>query len=222
MTRYISPENQAALEQRTLVARDFLTIIARDRVTSAPVTECTWSDVGTYTAPVINPNTGLEVTRTFAGAGGLVEISTIPLISNLSVQEVTIKLNQVNERVEQLIRLYDVQQARVEIHRGLFDPDTRLLVAPAFARFVGFVDEVTIITPEEGGSGYVELRCKSHTQEITRSNPDTRSHESQKRRLTNDTMYKDTSTAMEWEIFWGSIKGKVQTAPKRKKFLGLF
>ena len=222
MTRNISAENLAALAARRLVARDFLTIVARTRDTGAPVEDNMWSDVGNVTASVVNPDTGLEDSRDFYGSGTLVAISDIPLVANLSVQNATIQMSQVNDRVEQLVRDYDCQQARVEIFRGLFNPDTRQMVAPAECRFVGFNDTVEITTPSENEEGGVTLTCASHTQEMTRSNPDTRSHESQKLRSATDTFYEDSSTAGEWEIFWGSIKGKVPSQPKRKKFLGIF
>lgn len=220
--RYLSAENQAALEAWQLEARDFLWLVARDRKTGAPITEGLWSDAGNVTAAVINPDTGMAETREWYGAGSLINIDAIPLVANLSVQNVDIRLSQVHEEVERIVRDYDCRQARVEIFRGLFDPDTKLIVAPAECRFVGFVDHVEIQTPPEGREGAVVLTCVSHTQEFTRSNPDTRSHASQMERDPNDTFYKDAATVEEWEVFWGSEKGKVPTQPKRKKFLGLF
>jgi hypothetical protein len=41
---------------------------------------------------------------------------------------------------------------------------------------------------------------------MTRSNPDTRSNDSQKLRLSSDTFYKDTAATGDWEIFWGRYK----------------
>lgn len=215
MSRSISAPNQAALDDRRLVARDFLWIVARRRDNGQPVSDGLWSDVGNVLADVVNPDTGLPETRQFYGSGTLVQISDIPLVSNLTVQDVRIYLSQLHDRVEQLVRLYDVKQARVEIFRGLFDPDTRQMVAPAECRFVGFVDEVEIKTPSENEEGGVYLKCVSHTQEMTRSNPDTRSHESQQIRAPGDDFYKDVGAAGDWEIFWGRKNGKIATARPR-------
>jgi hypothetical protein len=222
MPRYISAGNLAALQARQLVARDFLWIVARDRETNVPVPDGMWSDVGNVAAAVINPDTGLPVTRDWYGSGTLVAIDDIPLVSNLSVQTVRIRMSQVSEHVEQLVRQYDCKQARVEIFRGLFDPESRQMVAPAECRFVGFVDTIEIVTPSENEEDAVTLNCVSHTQEMTRANPETRSHATQILRDPNDTFFKDADTVAEWEIFWGSEKGKVPTQPKRKKFLGIF
>jgi hypothetical protein len=220
--RYISSANQAALEARALEARDFLWLVARTRDTGIAVTEGVWSDVGSVSATVINPNTGLPVTRDWYGTGSLVAIDDIPLVANLSVQEINIRLSQVHERVERIVRDYDCQQARVEVYRGLFDPATKQMVAPAECRFVGFVDSIDIKTPAEGEEGAVTFSCVSHTQEFTRSNPDTRSDATQRLRDPFDDFFVDADTATEWEIWWGSEKGKVPTQKKRKKFLGIF
>lgn len=211
MARSLDSAVLTALAARTLVARDFIWFVARERDTGDPVTDGMWSDVGNITAEVINPDTGLAVERAFYGSGTLVAVSDIPLVSNVTVQQVTITLSQVDDRVADLVRTYDVKQARVEIFRGLFDPATRLLVAPAVPRFVGFVDQVEIQTPPEGEEGAVVLTCASHTQEMLRSNPDTRSHESQKLRSATDNFFQDASVVGEWELFWGKKSGKVVT-----------
>lgn len=220
--RSISAGNQSALAARQLVARDFLWIVARNRSTGAPESVGFWSDVGDVTAEVINPDTGTVESRAFYGSGTLIAISDIPLVSNITVQSVQIDMSQIDALVEQAVRLYDLKQARVEIYRGLFSPVSRQMVAPAECRFVGFVDEVQITTPSENEAGKCVLTCRSHTQEMTRSNPDTRSDASQKLRDPSDNFYQDTATVSEWDLWWGSEKGKVPTQPKRKKFLGLF
>lgn len=222
MSRYISFANLAALQARQLVARDFLWLVVRARDTGASVTEGLWSDVGNVTASVIDPDTGLESSRDWYGSGTLVAIDDIPLVSNLTVQNVNIRLSQIDDRINDLVRLYDAKQARVEIYRGLFDPDTRQMVAPAECRFVGFVDQINITTPTENEEGSVTLTCASHTQEMTRANTETRSDATQKVRSATDNFFQDTSTAGSWEVFWGSVKGQVPTQKKRGKFLGLF
>lgn len=229
MARYVSPANLAALQARRLVARDFLWIVARERATGALVPDGMWSDVGSVNAPVLNPDTGVASNRDFFGAGGLVSISDIPSVTNITVQTVTITMSQVDDHVAELVRFYDVKQARVEIYRGLFDPDTRKLVDPAVCRFVGFVDKVVIRTPSENEDGSVSITCVSHTQELRRSNPDTRSHESQKLRSASDDFFVDASVVGEWEHFWGKTAGAIVTAPAQKKgifglggFLGIF
>jgi hypothetical protein len=209
--RSISAANQAALESRALVARDFLWLEVRNRDTGATVTDGMWSDYGTVDAAVMDPDTGLSDTRTFTGTGGLIKISDIPLVNNLTVQNVTISLNQILDRVNDLLRGYDPKQGRVEIYRGLFDPATRKMVAAAECRFVGFIDEIEINTPKEGDEGGVTITCVSHTQELARSNPDTRSDASQRLRSSTDNFFQDAAVVGDWDFFWGKKSGKLTT-----------
>jgi hypothetical protein len=220
--RNISAENLAALEARELVARDFIWFVVRDRSTGAPVTDGVWSDVGNISAAVIHPDTGIPVTRDWYGSGTLVGVDDIPLVANLSAQNITIRMSQVSEHVQTLVRQYDCKQGRVEIYRGLFDPDTRQMVAAAECRFVGVIDQIVVKTPSENEVGSATMTCASHTQEMTRSNPATRSHATQILRQAGDMFFQDADTVTEWEFFWGSEKGVVPTQKKRKKFLGIF
>jgi hypothetical protein len=225
--RAISLENQAALAARTLVARDFLWFVARDPTTGNPVSVGFWSDLENVSAFVLNPDTLLPVTRNYYGAGSLIEIDDIPSVSVIQVQDVHIRMSQLDEMVELAVRGYDLKQARVEIHRGLFDPVSRNLVAPAIVRFVGFVNLVEIHTPRENEDGYVDITCVSHTQELVRSNPATRGYEDQIRRQAGDTFFKDAAVVPEWDLQWGEERG-TQKVETRKGlfgwggFLGIF
>ena len=207
--RDISAANYTALQDRILMPRDFIWFVVRDRTDGSPVTDGYWSDIGSITADVIDPDTGGISTRTWAGAGSLIAISDIPLVSNITVQNITVTLSQVADRVQNLVRGYDCKQGRVEIYRGLFDPNSRTMVAPALPRFVGTIDEAPITTPKEGDSGDVSLSCTSNTVELTRSNPDTRSDASQKLRSATDDFFHDAAVVGEWNHFWGRATGTV-------------
>lgn len=207
--RNLSIENYSALQARELVARDFIWFTARNRATGAPFSYGFWSDVGNVNAPILNPNTGLAETRNFEGSGTLIQISDIPLVANLTVQTITVNMNQISEGVQNIVRGYDLKQGGVEVYRGLFSPVSRQIVSPAINRFIGYVDQIEIKTPKEGEEGSISLTCASHSHEFTRYNPSTRSHEDQKMRDANDDFFVDTSTVGEWEHFWGQKSGKV-------------
>jgi hypothetical protein len=196
-----------ALAARILMPRDFIWFVVRDRSTGAAVTDGYWSDIGSIDAQIIDPDTGGVTTRNWAGAGSLISISDIPLVSNLTVQNITVTLSQVADRVNNLVRGYDCKQGRVEIYRGLFDPASRKMVAPAAPRFVGTIDEAPITTPKEGDSGDVSLTCTSNTIELTRMNPDTRSDASQKMRNPSDAFFADVAVVGTWQHFWGRAGG---------------
>lgn len=209
MTRSLSTDNYTALAARRLIARDFVWFIVRDLATGNPVTDGYWSDVGSIAADVIDPETGATVTRSFVGASGLIAISDIPVVSNLTVQTITITLAQAATRVNDLIRGYDCKQGKVQVFRGLFDIATRAMVAPAFPRFAGTIDEAPITTPKEGEAGDVVLTCTGNTQELTRSNSDTRSDASQKLRDASDDFYLHTATVSDWQQYWGKDAGRM-------------
>lgn len=218
--RPISLENQAALAEYRLMPRDFLWIIARQRDTGDPVSVGFWSDIENVSSvPVLNPDTLLPVMRSYYGAGGLIEIDDIPSVSTIQVQDVHVRMSQLDEQVALAVRQYDTKQARVEIHRGLFDPVSRKLVAPAYVRFVGFVNLVEVHTPRENEDGYVDITCVSHTQELMRSNPATRGHEDQVHWFPGDDFYIDAAVVPEWDLDWGAVKG-VQKAETRKGLFG--
>lgn len=225
--RSISVSNQAALNARQVLSRDFIWIVARDRETGLPVTVGFWSDLETRTHSVMNPETMTPVSRQYYGAGGLISIDAIPAVSVIQVQDIKITLSQLDEQVEEAIRLYDVQQARIEIHRGLFSPETRKLIDTAMIRFVGFINTVEILTGSENSEGGVTLTCVSHTQELTRANPATRSHENQKLRDPDDDFFIDAAVVGGWEIQWGAARDtKNPEKPKGifgwNEFLGIF
>lgn len=210
--RSISAANFTALQNRVLMPRDFIWFVVRTMDTGAPVTDGYWSDIGTISAQIIDPDTGGVVTRIWAGAGSLIQISDIPLVSNLTVQNITVTLSQVADRVQNLVRGYDCKQGRVEIYRGLFDPASRTMVAPAEPRFVGTLDEAPIRTPRENESGDVQLSCTSNTQELTRANSDTRSDASQRLRSSSDDFLADAAVVGTWQHFWGRAGGEVRAA----------
>lgn len=206
MTRSLSAEANTALQLGRSMARDFLWLIARNRETGDPVEFGAWSDVGTYTAPIIDPYTGNVVVRSFHPAGASIEIPDIPLVQGLAVQSIEIKLNQVSDDVNDFLRTYDCKQAIIQVHRGMYDLDTHELVAAAFPRFNGFVSEAPIRTPAENTYGDARLIAIPNSQELRRSNADTRSGVSQALRAPTggaDPFYDDTAVVNDWPIFWG-------------------
>lgn len=215
MPRDLTAEAIEAIEAGAVSARDFMTVYARNRETGVVIEDSLWSDVGNIVANVINPDTGLVESRTFYGSGNLVSISDIPLVANLTAQNINVELSHLAANAETLIRGYNVRQARVQIFRGLLNVETGLLVSPAFPRFSGFVDAATIRTATENDEGQTTFTCASHTQEVTRANADTRSDTSQRLRSASDPFFLDSTTVTDWKIFWGQEKGVSVNTSKR-------
>lgn len=193
------------LDGRAVKVRDFIWLVVRNRLTGDEVTAGFWSDVGAVDAQVINPQTQEAETRAFAGAGTLISVSPIPLVSNLSVQSVSVELSQVSD-ADALIRAYDARQGRVEIYRGLFEVGSMVQAQPAFPRFFGFIDDPEIKTPRENDDGGIVLNCVSHTQEMVRSNPATRSDAYQRQRVANDSFRRHAAVVGSWDVKWGTAE----------------
>jgi hypothetical protein len=216
--RSLPAEALAALASGSCMPRDFIWLVARDRTTGAPVADGQWSGLGTIEAAVLNPDTGDADTRTFYGSGTLTQVSGISLVSVIQVQTATIHMAQVHDRVNELLRGYDCKQARVEIYRGLFSPETGNLITPAFCRFVGFVNEAPVFTPPQNrDGGRVELRCTSHTQELLRASAELRSDESQQRRFPGDRFFQHVHVVAHWEHFQGKSAGRLPSTAGASK-----
>lgn len=201
--RNVDGNTLAALAQGSVVPRDFLWLVPRDRATGADHPVGFWSDVGTVEAQVIDPDTDTVLTRTYSGAGDLVEVGPVALISGLTVQTVSIRLSQITAEAAQAVRGYDLRRALVELHRGFLDPATGLQIAPALPWFTGEIDGAPIPTPAEGEAGAIDLRAVSHAQELTRTSPARRSDADQRLRDPSDGFFRHAATVGTWRVNWG-------------------
>jgi len=199
----------AAIQENQVAALDLVWVTAKDRDTGVPVSLGVWTGPDNRVINVVDALTGSTEARTFYGAGALVEISAIPLTSDISIRSVDVKLSQIATAVQVLVRDYDPAHAPVQIYRSYLSTDTMQPVAAAEARFVGYVDGSPIETPAEGQEGSCILRCVSTTRELTRTSSEVRSYDSQLQRSATDDFYRDTATVGEWDITWGTRRAKV-------------
>lgn len=183
--------------------RDLIRFTVREAGTGDPVSDGYWSDVGTRDIPVTDPITGATQTYTFHGAGSLIETSPIPGVMGLTVQPVTVRISQIDERINDLLRGHDINLAPVTIWRGYIDPDTGDFDGPARVLFHGVLNYVEVETPAAGGVGFVVCEIAPATEELTRANGDMRSDASQRMRSATDNFFEDVSTAGDWQINWG-------------------
>lgn len=189
------------------ITRRFVWIIAKNRGTGAEETAGFWNGEFAIDVEVISGQTGLPETRTYTGAGSLLQPDDINLVSDLTIQTTRIKLSQTNAAVNNAIRGYDARNAKIEIHYGLLDLATRLLVARPLPHFVGVINKAPVTRPKVGGSGGVVAEAVSRTRELTIINPAKKSDETQKLR-SGDRFRKYGSVAGSWSIFWGEKKDK--------------
>lgn len=201
--RSVDSATAAHLQARAgTIPRDFLWIEGKNRETGAAESIGFWNDLDTVTVTVISGETGLPAARDYVGSGTLISADAIPLVSDLTIRTIRIRLSQIDEGVAQAIRGYDPRLAHVEFHRGLFDPDTRNLVAPPLPHFLGRINAAPIQTPPAGSDGSITLSVVSHSRELTRTNAAKKSDETQKRR-SGDRFRRYSDVAGEWNVPWG-------------------
>jgi hypothetical protein len=203
--RSYSPAVQAALEAGRLKLRRSIWCTVRNRSTDAPYSEGYWSETYSRELTVFDPATGSNSTRTYYGAGTLIEMDPLPRTATLQVKRPSVRFSQVNPRVDELFRDYDAKHAPVEVHTILFDPDTGEQVEAGEVEFIGRVNELVVNQPAAGEPGSVEFKLVSRLQEINRKFSSTRSGADQKReRNAADTFHDDNEVAAEFDLPWGT------------------
>jgi hypothetical protein len=192
----------AAAPDSGIVPRQFVWITAKDRTTGDAVSMGFWNGLDSVTLNVIDGQTGNEVSRTYIGGGTLLSIGSIPLAIGLDVRSFSVVLSQINPDVADAVRDNDPRLAPIEIHRGLLDTTSRLLIAAPRLHSRGKVDTVQFQTPKPGSEGGITLSCTSISSELTRVNPAKRSDEHSKLR-SGDRFYRYAGVAGSWNFWWG-------------------
>lgn len=214
MVKAYAADSLNAIEQRQTSPRDFLSITVRDRDTNDPIVGNFWSGIGDRDVAVYNPKTGVNEIRTFEGAGMLIEIDPIPLVANLTVQQISITFSSLSNDALNLIHGYNAKQAEVLIWRGWWDRRSDApMTAAAEPRFLGYVQEPEFVIPaaDDEAGAILRVECSSIAQQLTMSNPETRSDASQRRRDANDAFLSDVASVGEWEQWWGQERGTIET-----------
>jgi len=209
--------------RKGIIERTFVWMIVKNRSSGAieEVGFCNYPyDVA---ATVISGQTGLPVLRNYVGAGALLEVEDINLVSDLTIQTLRAKFSQSNAEVNNAIRGYDARNGKIEVHYGLLDLSTRLLVDTPYPHFVGIINKAPIKRAKVGASGGVGLEAVSRTRELTITNPNVKSDEFQQHRFPGDDFRKYGTVAHQWAVWWGEAKDikltgeKIVTAIKNGK-----
>lgn len=207
MTRALDIDTYNALvdaPNKGIAERKFVTFFVRSLDGASTATFGFWNDLDTVTASVLRGDTGSAENREFHGDGSLLAIDPVILTSDLTVQTLRITLSQIHATVQNMARGYDIRGAKVEVHRGIYDPQTNALAGPIYCRFIGKVNKAPIGTPKVGDEGSIEIEVASITRELTRSNPAKKSDETQKRR--SGDRFRRYAGVANVPIWWGGEK----------------
>lgn len=147
--------------------------------------------------------TGALVNRTYYGMGKKLNIPSIPRVSDMTIQTISCRLSQLSVVTQTLVRENNVRFAKVDIHEGLLNTRTKLLLSNPEIVFLGEVDGDPIETPRAGGVGSISLSVVSDAiRALTLTNPQMRSFEAQKQRG-NDLFGTYSGSVKNFEFDWG-------------------
>lgn len=182
-------------EGREICARALLWVKARNWETSAV------EELGLWTGDDHRDFVIGGETRTYYGAGGVVNMDAITYEVGMNVRMHRVVLNPIAAEVVQLLRGYDVRLSRVEIHRALFDVETTALKAEPHRRYKGFIDEAPIYTPVKNGRARAEISIASSARAMTIPLVLKKSDETQQ--LRQGDRFRRYADITDAEVWWG-------------------
>ena len=180
-----------------IVARIYVWFQARNRSTGATETLGLWTGADTVTELVEGES------RTYYGAGSLLAVEPITYEAGLSVRMHRITLSSISPEVEQLVRTYEPRLAPVQIHRGLFNADSGVLVDPPHRLLFGTIDKIAFTTPAEDGSATCEITVANSSRELTRALTAKYSDETMKILSPGDLFFQYADVTGEVTVRWG-------------------
>lgn len=189
----LSTEQRTAIEQRGLMLRFFVWNVARDFLTGDPVPAGFWNDVGDATVG----------DRLYHGSGSLISISSLAGKGDLTLPKLTITLSGVEPGVNDDVRGASIAQTPIEVHLGIFDPATHMLIPPLIPYFIGFIDDCSIPTPPAGGDSAIVITCRSTSSALNKAGTATRSQASCAERDPDDGFYNYTGAVRGRPLYFG-------------------
>lgn len=189
-------ESQLA-ERRGSMAHVLLWVTAKDRTTGDPASLGFWT--GDDHADISIGG----VSRTYYGAGAVIDVAPVRAGIGVRVRYHTITLPPMLDEVKQALRGYEPRLAKVEVHVAPIDLDTGGLLGAPIRMIKGTLNEAPEEIGPKGGDGQVRLRIASTARRLTFGLPLLRSNEELKRRDTADLGREYSDVAGDWVVPWG-------------------
>lgn len=153
-------------------------------------------------------------TRTYVGAGTLLQAEAITSGPGLDVRSHQIQMAAIAPEVENLVKGYDTRFAPVEIHRVFLHPQTRRVVGAPHRVFRGLINTIDFPRAEVGGTPGCTIELVSETRSLTRTLPLKKSHEScVAGGGDNFRQYGDISGSV--AIYWGELRVEAASKPSQ-------
>ena len=208
----------SALAEGQVFARNFVTVWAKNRInpTNPALMFGFWDGYSDIALSVNNPLTGAVEDRSYRGFGSLLGIEEITHGNETVVRQVRVSLSSLDNSFR-VVREYSLEQARIDIHRGIFHLEGSSLKTPLFTRFTGLVDEIETsrgavgLENSDADGSEISLIANSITAELTRINFLKGSDEHQRLISTTDTGLQYAAVVGDWEVNWGERNTVIPT-----------
>ncbi|WP_417585146.1 hypothetical protein [Pelagibacterium sp.] len=202
-------ETIAALESGALVLRDFLTIDGKE-LGGDPAQFAYWTGEDNVAVNVVPAGETTPVSRNYAGGGTLLVAPEIVDAIGLEARGFEFGLDHMSTDAgspRDMVFGHNVRVARVEFHRGVFDPETWNLVSEPHLLLSGRVDGAAVDDAAADGEGGLSLEVIGSAIDLTRTNPAMES-DAQQRLRDGDRFRRYGDTAGQRETWWGQAKRK--------------
>lgn len=208
----------AALESGDLVLRDFWTAHGQT-LGGAPKSFGYWTGEDHVAVNVVPAGETNLVSRNYLGAT-LKDVPALVDQVGLGARSFTFGFDHLDTSPDSPMDMvfgHDVRVARVEMHRGLFDPATWNLVSAPHLMFAGRVDGAEVDDAAAGGEGGLEINAVIGAIDLTKVSHAMESDEHQRLR-SGDRFRRYGDTAADVPYWWGQVKsdGSGSTGSKQK------
>jgi len=184
-----------------VVARSLIWITAENRATGAMDALGLWSGLRDQAFSIGG------AARNYTGAGAVLGADPIISGAGLAVRSYMLNLSSVAPEIEDLVKGYKTRGAPVEVHRALFHPASRALVAPPRRVFLGQVDQISFPEGMPGEQPSCAIALVSETRALTRPLSSMKSNASQSLRGGDPIRrYADVSGVV--PVYWGEKQEK--------------
>lgn len=185
-------------ERRGTNSHVLLWVIARNRTTGAD------EPIGFWTGDDHRDFVIGGQTRTYFGAGDVIDTAPVVAGIGMSVRHYRITLTAATDEVRTLLRDYDPRRGPAEVHVCPMDIDTGAPLGTPKRMIKGKVNKLAEDIGAKGKSNRLEMTITSNAQALTRALPLLRSNEELQRRNPADLGREYSNVAGEWVTQWGA------------------
>ena len=172
-------------------------ISPRNRTTNALVPMGFWTGDDHETITVEGQS------RLYYGAGNMLDLSDpITYRTGLDVGNWRFALTDLTPEFDELFRTYDLRLAPIEVHRGVYNLTSRVLIEPPHRLLKGWVESAPIEEPEEGSESSCTITCVTSAMALTKTLAINKSDAFQ-RTKSGDRFNRYTSVSGAVNVKWG-------------------